>query len=163
MVYFMKMYVDGACRGNGRPGAKGAAAAVQKMKWRRRRHHSKLLPNHPRPTNQRAELTALIMALELARTRYRELSTYPILKLKISSDSKYAVKCMTEWQFKWRRTGWINSAGQELVNRDLIERACALEDELERVANADIDYIWIPRWQNTIADTCCKHALDVDD
>jgi ribonuclease HI len=85
------------------------------------------------------------------------------MRLIIYSDSKYAVSCMTEWQFKWRRNGWTNSLGNSVVNRDLIEKACALEDELEQSCNAKIKYVWIPREQNALADESCKDALDDSD
>ena len=159
MPYLMKVYVDGACRGNGQHGARGAAAAVHKQRYNSR-HYSELLPNQPRPTNQRAELRAIIMALELAQRRYESLSGYPKLKLRIFSDSKYAINCMTEWQLKWRDNGWINAAGLEVVNRDLIEQACDLEDDLVQGCNASIKYRWIPREDNAAADQLCNQALD---
>ncbi|KAI3328833.1 hypothetical protein F4824DRAFT_506163 [Ustulina deusta] len=52
----MEFYVDGGCRGNGQPGVIGAAA---NSKWK-----SQHLPRYPTPTNQRAEITAIIIALE---------------------------------------------------------------------------------------------------
>ena len=162
MPYRMKVYVDGACRGNGQPGAKGAAAAVHQRRWDSR-HYAELLPTQPRPTSQRAELRAVIMALELALKRYQRLSRNPKMNMRIFSDSKYAVNSMNEWQFKWRDNGWTNAAGQPLVNRDLIRRACDLEDELEQTCNARIKYIWIPREDNTAADQCCNQALDDSD
>jgi ribonuclease HI len=100
------------------------------------------------------------MALELAQRRYESLSGYPKLKLRIFSDSKYAVNCMTEWQLKWRDNGWINAAGLEVVNRDLIEQACDLEDDLVQGCNASIKYRWIPREDNAAADQLCNQALD---
>jgi len=162
MPYQMKVYVDGACRGNGQPGAKGAAAAVHERRWDSH-HYSELLPRQPQPTNQRAELRAVIMALELAVKRYQRLSKNPRINLMIFSDSTYVINCMTEWQFKWRENGWMKAAGQPLVNRDLIQRACDLEDYLEQNCDAKITYTWIPREDNMTADQCCKQALDDSD
>ena len=97
----MRIYTDGGCRRNGQPGAIGAAAAVFQLKWGRQKAWTRVLPDYPRPTNQRAEITAIILALELALERYRNLDSYPWLDVKIYSDSKYAVNCMNEWIHKW--------------------------------------------------------------
>lgn len=110
MVYTMKIYVDGGCRGNGQPGAIGAAAAVFQFKWGKQRAWTRVLPRHPRPTNQRAEITAIILALELALERYRNLDSYPWIDVKIYSDSKYAVNCMNVWMDKWSNSKSITQS-----------------------------------------------------
>jgi ribonuclease HI len=65
MVYVMEIYIDGGCRGNGQPGAIGAAAAVFKHRYGHKAW-TRVLPRYPPPTNQRAEITAIIMALQQA-------------------------------------------------------------------------------------------------
>src|ERR1700733_8506986 len=102
MVYIMKIYVDGGCRHNGKPHAIGAAAAVFKLRWRRRKKWSMVLPRDPTPTNQRTEISAIILALEQALERYHGLRSEPRIKVTIYSDSQYAVGCMTKWVEKWR-------------------------------------------------------------
>ncbi|KAL3454587.1 hypothetical protein BJX65DRAFT_260844 [Aspergillus insuetus] len=67
MVYIIDLYADGGCHGNGQPGAIAAAAVIfKKGKERWRPKHSVALPRNPPLTNQRAELTAIILALEKA-------------------------------------------------------------------------------------------------
>lgn len=158
MVYIMEIYVDGGCRGNGGPGSIGAAAAVFKLRGGRHKAWQKTLPQYPRPTNQRAEITAIILALEQALEKYDELDTNPWLDVKIHSDSRYAIGCMTEWVSKWARNGWRNAAGNEVANRDLIEKAADLDKRLKE--EGDVEYIWIPRGENELADSYCKDALD---
>lgn len=160
MVYIMEIHTDGGCRGNGRPGAIGAAAAAFKKRngtygkaWTR-----SLPRDDPPPTNQRAELTAIILALELALEKLEKLNTNPYLDVKIYSDSRYAIDCMTIWIYKWTRNGWINAAGSEVVNRDLLEEASDLDDKLKEVG--DVDYVWISREKNQYADECCNYAMD---
>jgi ribonuclease HI len=158
MVYRMEIYVDGGCRGNGQPGSIGAAAVVLMKKWGGHDYWTRNLPRNPTPTNQRAEITAIIMALEVALERYRELDGTPYLDVKIYSDSRYAVNCMNEWIYKWINNGWTNAAGNEVANRDLIEEASDLDDKLKE--EGDVQYIWIPREQNKLADEYYNDAMD---
>ncbi|KAG8428725.1 hypothetical protein J3459_002462 [Metarhizium acridum] len=158
MVYIMEIYVDGGCRGNGQWGAIGAAAVAFKKRSGKHQCWTRHLPMFPTPTNQRAEITAIIMALEKALEKYRELESNPYLDVKIYSDSRYAINCMTTWIYKWSRNGWRNAAGNEVANKDLIQEASLLDDELKE--EGDVDYIWIPREENDIADSLCNQAMD---
>jgi ribonuclease HI len=158
MVYIMEIYVDGGCRGNGQPGAIGAAAAIFKKKYGGYDAWTKSLPKYPPPTNQRAEITAIILALEQALEKLEELDTNPYLDVKIYSDSRYAIGCMTNWIYKWARNGWINAAGNEVANRDLIQEASDLDDRLKK--EGDVEYIWIPREENQLADRLCNEGMD---
>lgn len=158
MVYIMEIYVDGGCRGNGHPGAIGAAAAAFKRRNGSYYGWQRSLPRYPPPTNQRAELSAIIMGLEMALEKYAELDTNPYINVKIYSDSRYSIGCMTSWIYKWANNGWINAAGYEVANRDLIEEASDLDDRLKK--EGDVDYIWIPRKENQYADSCCNDALN---
>ncbi|KAL2827940.1 ribonuclease H-like domain-containing protein [Aspergillus cavernicola] len=158
MVYTMRIYTDGGCRGNGKPGAIGAAAAVFSLKYGRNDSWSRLLPQSPPPTNQRAEITGIIIALEQALAKRENLETSPRLDVQIYSDSRYAVDCMTTWIYKWTRNGWINSAGDEVANRDLLEEASHLDDDLQEVGC--VEYKWIPREQNQGADRLCNERMD---
>ncbi|KAA8652366.1 hypothetical protein EYZ11_006473 [Aspergillus tanneri] len=158
MVYIMEIYTDGGCRGNGRPGAIGAAAAIIKKRNGRYDSWTRSLPLYPAPTNQRAEITAIILALELALEKLEELDTQPYLNVTIYSDSRYAIGCMTNWIYKWTRNGWTNAAGNEVANRDLLEEASDLDDRLDEVG--DVKYIWIPREKNEHADRLCNEDMD---
>ncbi|KAG8424609.1 hypothetical protein J3458_001382 [Metarhizium acridum] len=158
MVYIMEIYVDGGCRGNGQWGAIGAAAVAFKKRSGKHQCWTRHLPIFLTPTNQRAEITAIIMALEKALEKYRELESNPYLDVKIYSDSRYAINCMTTWIYKWSRNGWRNAAGNEVANKDFIQEASLLDDELKE--EGDVDYIWIPREENDIADSLCNQAMD---
>ena len=99
MVYIMRMYVDGGCRRNGHEDAIGAAACVIQKKWGRNSTWTRELRSgyrDPTPTSQRAEITAIILALEIALQEYAELDSNPNLRLTIHTDSKYAHGCMTD-------------------------------------------------------------------
>jgi ribonuclease HI len=159
MVYIMDFKVDGGCRGNGQSGAIGAAAVILLSKWGDKYNYkTKVLDRYPTPTNQRAEILAIIMALKWALERYDELDTYPFLQVEIRSDSKYAVNCMNQWIYKWSQNGWTNSAGNEVANSDLIREASRLDDRV--AALGKVSYVWIPREENEEADSLCNKAMD---
>jgi len=156
----MKIYVDGGCRGNGQPGSIGAAAAVFESRGGRQQIWSRRLPAsyHTPVTNQRAELTAIIIALEQAIIKYDGLDSDPRLVVTIYSDSRYAIGCMNEWIYKWSQNGWVNAAGREVANRELIQEASDLDDELKE--RGDVSYVWIPRHENEDADRHCNSVMD---
>ena len=158
MVYYMNMKVDGGCRRNGYSNAVGAAAIVVIRKYGGWRSWTRDLPSYPTPTSQRAELTAIIFALEKALEKAEDLDNDPFMRVNIDTDSKYAYGCMTDWSFKWRTNGWINSAGNEVANRDLIEEAVDLDDQVER--HGKVTYGWIPRYENSVADQAVRDRLD---
>lgn len=116
------------------------------------------LPLIPRSTNQRAEITAIILALQQALERVGALNDNPRLDVKIYSDSKYVINCMTDWIYKWVDNGWINTKGNEVVNQDLLEEASDLDDRLKE--EGKVKYIWIPREENVLADRLCNVNMD---
>lgn len=65
-----------------------------------------------RQTNQRAELTAILRALDIA-PRHRDVTIF--------TDSRYAIDCVTVWFVKWRRNKWLTSENKPVENKDLIE------------------------------------------
>ncbi|KAK9246328.1 ribonuclease H-like domain-containing protein, partial [Lipomyces tetrasporus] len=69
-------------------------------------------------TNQRAELTAILRALEVIDDPGRHV--------RITTDSQYAIKCLTVWKDKWLQNGFINSKGLEVVNSDIIKEILEL-------------------------------------
>ncbi len=157
----MRMYVDGGCRRNGYEDAIGAAACVIQKKWGRNSTWTRQLPRQywdPTPTSQRAEIAAIILALEVALHEYEELDSNPSLRLTIHTDSKYAHGCITAWIYKWTSNGWINAAGNQVANRDLIERASELDSTVKELGA--VDYVWIPRDKNQDADEAVNNLLD---
>ena len=159
MGYKIELYVDGGCRRNGYPNAIGAAACVHQKKWGRPSTWTRRLPLYdPQPTSQRAEITAIILALETAWDTYQDLDTNPYLIVTIYTDSKYAFGCMREWKDKWTSNDFTTSAGHEVVNRDLIEEAYDLEEKV--AGEGRVDYVWIPRGDNQNADDAVNEVLD---
>ncbi len=66
----MVMFVDGGCRRNGYSNAIGAAACIIINKYGKSQGWYREISTHLNPTSQRAELSALILALETAIEHY---------------------------------------------------------------------------------------------
>lgn len=158
MPYHFQCYIDGACRGNGYYGAYGGAGL-----------HIPQLDNHlyrsinsdENPTNQRAELTALIMALEAGLRRKTQLRRRPYFQFFIATDSMYVINCLTKWHEKWTQNGWINSKGLPVANRDLIQRALYLHDRIVNEGQGGhitFEHVW--REENEEADRLANLGCD---
>jgi ribonuclease HI len=164
MVYKMRIHADGACRNNGKKGkARGSAAAVWNRRYKDDEVRKLKMPRDSdiTPTNQRAELHALILALEIVidqAGRLRQPPALPRFNVRIFMDSKYAISCVTEWVQKWQRNGWQNSADRPVSNKDLVQRAVHLKKGVERLGSLRL--VYIPREENSVADRSCNEILD---
>ncbi|KAI0289770.1 ribonuclease H-like domain-containing protein [Russula brevipes] len=114
------VYTDGACSGNGQPGSVAGIGV-----WWGPNDPRNLCERCPgRQTNNRAELIAIIRALE----------TTPItsVPLVIKSDSEYAIKCFSVWLPGWRRNNFTTSSGMPVKNVKLIMYMSVLFSTRER-------------------------------
>ncbi|RMD43213.1 hypothetical protein DV735_g1976, partial [Chaetothyriales sp. CBS 134920] len=93
--------------------ARGAPPPPKKQRkltnWRYRNVSEALKGS--KQTNQRAELTAIQRALDIA-PRHRDVTIY--------TDSKYAIDCSVKWSKNWVKNGWKNSQGRPVENKDVI-------------------------------------------
>ena len=87
----------------------------------------------PRQTNNRAELTAILRALDLAPRN---------VEVCIFTDSEYSIKCLTVWFQTWRRNNWVASNGRSVENRDLIEAILSrIEERLAAAAKTNFQWL----------------------
>ena len=114
--------------------------------------------SHENPTNQRAEITAIIFALQQALAKYDRLHSAPIPNVTIYTDSKYAQGCMSTWIDQWSKNGWFNSRGTPVANGDLIQEASNLDYAVRALGK--VKYVWIPRSQNWEADEAANLVMD---
>ncbi|KAJ6499570.1 ribonuclease H-like domain-containing protein [Mycena vitilis] len=159
MPYEMDVWTDGACRGNGQPGSIAGAGVWFNKPLNGSNGWLRPLPLYPTPTNQRAELAGVIMALEMAIERRNQLDSNPFFVLTIHTDSKYAIGCLRDWIANWINNGWRNARGLEVVNRDLIEEAWDMVSEINGNYGR-VDFVWVPRADNTEADKLANQACD---
>ena len=118
---FVEIFADGACSGN--PGVGGFGAIL-----RSDRKCIELSGGEKLTTNNRMELLAVITALEALKRP---------CDVRITTDSNYIVKGMTEWIEGWQRNNWKNSQKKDVLNRDLWERL------LRAAGGHAIEWEWI--------------------
>ena len=110
------IHTDGACSGN--PGPGGWAVIVDQNGQRAARYGG-----DPATTNNRMEMTAMIVALREAAAAGGQVM--------IRADSEYVIKGLTEWMPGWAARGWRNASGKPVVNRDLWEEMSVARAEAE--------------------------------
>jgi len=116
----IRIYTDGACKGNPGPGGWGAMLIWKnKVKEISGGSHS--------TTNNRMELTAAIKALETLKRS---------VPVELYSDSSYLVKGMNEWMKNWIKRGWKRKSG-DVVNIDLWKKLNALNETFQ------VRWIWV--------------------
>ncbi|KIW28807.1 uncharacterized protein PV07_04677 [Cladophialophora immunda] len=84
-------------------------------------------------TNQRAELTAILRALDIA-PRHREVTIY--------TDSKYSIDCVTNWYRNWKKNGWVNTKGKPVENKDLVMDIRERIEEREHLGKLTY-FVWV--------------------
>lgn len=117
----VKIYTDGACRGNPGRGGWGAILVYGP-------HERELSGGERETTNNRMELTAAIRGLEALRES---------CSVTLFSDSRYLVDAFNEgWVEGWRKKGWRRGR-DELKNPDLWERL------YELVGQHKVKFEWV--------------------
>lgn len=107
----IELYTDGSTLTN--PGPGGWAALLMEGDSVR-----EMTGTDPATTNNRMEMMGVIEGLRT--TPYGA-------EVKVYSDSAYVVNCfLQKWYVKWKRNGWVNSAGKSVENKDLWETLLGL-------------------------------------
>ena len=100
----VEIFTDGACSGNPGPGGYGAILKYGE-------HIKELSGGEEQTTNNRMELTAVIVALEALKEPCSVLLT---------TDSKYVVDGIEKgWAKSWRENGWKKKDKKPALNPDL--------------------------------------------
>jgi ribonuclease HI len=100
------LFTDGSCLGN--PGAGGWACL---LRWGS--VEKEFSGAEPNTTNNRMELQAVIAGLAALKEQ---------CAVKVVTDSQYVQRAMTKHLARWAASGWRNSRGVSVANRDLWER-----------------------------------------
>ena len=138
----VEIFTDGACRGNPGPGGWGAML-------RYGTEVKEINGAEADTTNNRMELLAAINALESLK---RSCS------VRLTTDSEYVRRGITEWLDNWKRRGWRTAGKKPVKNADLWQR-------LERAAEPhDIEWCWVRGHtghpENERADRLANLAID---
>jgi ribonuclease HI len=117
----VRIYTDGACKGNPGPGGWGAL-----LRWGA--HERELFGGERETTNNRMELTAVIKGLGALTRRCR---------VKLWTDSQYVQKGISVWIIDWKRRGWRTADKKPVKNADLWQQLDTL------AAQHDVEWLWV--------------------
>ncbi len=121
MSRVVKIYTDGACKGNPGVGGWGALLEINGTE-------KELFGGERLTTNNRMELLAVIRALEALKRR---------CTVQLHTDSKYVQQGISEWIHGWKKNGWRTSAKKPVKNDDLWK-------QLDTVSQQhDIEWLWV--------------------
>ena len=100
----IKVYTDGACKGN--PGPGGWGVYIQSNE-----DEKELYGGNPETTNNQMEMQAALEALKHLKDKDEVIELY--------TDSNYLRQGITEWIHKWKKNNWKTAAKKPVANRDL--------------------------------------------
>mgnify|MGYP001216442821 CR=1 FL=1 len=115
MNSILKIYTDGACRGN--PGVGGWGAI---LKYENQIKEIKGFSKET--TNNIMELTAVIESLKQLNRP---------CDIIITTDSNYVKNGITEWIHNWKKNGWKTANRQQVKNKELWTELDLLSNEFE--------------------------------
>jgi len=117
----VEIFTDGGCKGNPGPGGWGCIL-------KQNDHIKELKGGVPQTTNNIMEMTAVVVALKQLNGP---------CEIRLTTDSQYVVKGMTEWMKGWIRNGWKTASRQPVKNKELWQEL----DELSKPHT--IKWIWV--------------------
>ena len=100
----IKVYTDGACKGN--PGPGGWGVYIQSDL-----EEKEIYGGDPETTNNQMEMQAAIEALKYLEGVNEEIELY--------TDSNYLRQGITEWIHKWKVNNWKTASKKPVANREL--------------------------------------------
>jgi ribonuclease HI len=117
----VELFADGACLGNPGPGGWGALL-------RYKGNDRELSGGEMLTTNNRMELMAVIAGLQSL--------TRPC-RVRVTTDSQYVQKGISEWIHSWKKRGWRTADKQPVKNMDLWQ----ILDEAR--SKHDVSWHWV--------------------
>ena len=142
MNKIVKIYTDGACRGN--PGIGGWGAVLRYSK-----HEKHLYGAEKETTNNRMELMAAIKALDVLKE--------PCCVILVT-DSQYVKRGITEWVPNWRKRGWKTANKKDVKNVDLWQHL------FSEASRHKVEWRWVKGHagdvKNELADQLANLAID---
>jgi len=121
-----KLYIfsDGGCKSNGKKlSSKQEAVAAYSVFFTDdntspfyKFNTTNLLDDEP--TNNKAELSAILLIFEII---YDNIELFKTHKILICTDSMYSINCIDKWSKNWVKNNWKNAKGESVKNQDIIK------------------------------------------
>ena len=118
----IKVYTDGACKGNPGPGGWGVYIQLND-------EEKDLYGGNPETTNNQMEMQAALEALKYLKDKDEVIELY--------TDSNYLRQGITEWIHKWKLNNWRTAAKKPVANRDLWIEISDLNEKM------DVQWNWV--------------------
>ena len=137
----IKIFTDGACKGN--PGIGGWGALIIENSL-----ETEIFGGSLNTTNNQMELKATIKALEFF-SEPKEIELY--------TDSRYVKDGITDWINKWKINGWVNASKKPVKNASLWK-------ELDKLVSVHkVEWFWVKghsnHRENDIADELANRGI----
>jgi ribonuclease HI len=113
----MIIYTDGACKNNQNKNIRKAGCGVYFHSNSMSLNNISVKLDGPKQTNQVAELTACILAIEKLIEHNIEMKD-----IIIKTDSMYTINCINTWFDGWKKRGWKKADGKPVDNLELIQK-----------------------------------------
>ena len=117
----LRIYTDGACKGNPGPGGWGAYLVFGN-------HTKEICGGNSLTTNNQMELQAVSEALNILNKPS---------ELTIITDSQYVKNGVEKWMANWKKNGWKTAAKKPVKNK---EYWLALDEALQR---HNVSWEWV--------------------
>tara|TARA_B100001939_G_scaffold317997_1_gene305078 strand:+ start:314 stop:748 length:435 start_codon:yes stop_codon:yes gene_type:complete len=118
----IKVYTDGACKGNPGPGGWGVYIIQGSEEM-------ELYDGNPNTTNNQMEMQAAIEALKYLKEKNQPVDLY--------TDSNYLRQGITEWIFNWKKNNWRTASKKPVANKDLWIEISELSSAM------DVNWHWV--------------------
>ena len=138
----IKIFTDGACKGN--PGKGGWGALIIDNN-----EEIEIYGGSLNTTNNRMELLATINALKF----------YDDSKIiELYTDSKYVQNGITDWIDNWKKNGWLNASKKPVKNIELWKELDAMSKFHK------VDWFWVKghsnNRENDLADALANRGIE---
>ena len=118
----IKVYTDGACKGNPGPGGWGVYIMFKN-------EEKDLYGGNPETTNNQMEMQAALEALKYLKDKDEAIKLY--------TDSNYLRQGITDWIHKWKLNNWRTAAKKPVANRDLWIEISDLNEKM------NVEWNWV--------------------
>lgn len=128
------VFTDGSCTGNGKPSVCGGIGVY----FGENNSMNVCESLKGNITNNKAELTAILRALQIILDSVAESSESDSEEYCICTDSKYSISCLTLWWKKWEKNGFLTAHKKPVLNQDLLKQ---IQELLSKMKNITFKHI----------------------